>query len=221
MDRTLGSWTIYGAACSGSVPIEAALTLVQIPYSVIEAITWADAAAQERVAPVNPLRQVPTVILPGGEVMTESAAILIHLADSQPGSGLAPPVYDPARAQFLRWMNYVSAAIYSLHWILVDPQRIGVAPTLHAPVTRALGERIAACWQFMDAQLEPGTYLLGEDLSVLDLYVAVVSRFGPCWRRNFYGAAPRMAKVVRRVDAEPRLAAFWARRYPFEDGWEG
>jgi GST-like protein len=30
-----------------------------------------------------------------------------------------------------------------------------------------------------------------------------------------------MAKVVRRVDADPRLAEFWAERLPFEDGWEG
>jgi GST-like protein len=30
-----------------------------------------------------------------------------------------------------------------------------------------------------------------------------------------------MGKVVRRVDAEPRLAALWAARFPFTDGWEG
>jgi GST-like protein len=26
--------------------------------------------------------------------------------------------------------------------------------------------------------------------------------------------------VVRAVDAEPRLAAFWPERFPFFDGWE-
>ncbi len=40
-------------------------------------------------------------------------------------------------------------------------------------------------------------------------------------RRRFYAVAPRMGKVVRRVDAEPRLAALWAARFPFTDGWEG
>ena len=40
-------------------------------------------------------------------------------------------------------------------------------------------------------------------------------------RAAFYAAAPRMAEIVRRVDAEPRLAAFWADRFPFEEGWEG
>jgi GST-like protein len=71
----------------------------------------------------------------------------------------------------------------------------------------------------MDAQLDPGRYLLGEQMTMLDLYVTVVSRFGP-WRQRFYAAAPKMSAVVRRVDAEPRLAALWAKRFPFEEGWE-
>jgi GST-like protein len=29
-----------------------------------------------------------------------------------------------------------------------------------------------------------------------------------------------MAEIVRRVDADPRLADFWAKRFPFVDGWE-
>ena len=80
-------------------------------------------------------------------------------------------------------------------------------------VVQAVHERIAFCWRSMDTQIRPGRYLLGEDLSVLDLYVAVVSRFGP-WRERFTAEAPGLAAVVRRVDAEPRLAGLWARRFP-------
>ena len=68
----------------------------------------------------------------------------------------------------------------------------------------------------MDAQLIPGDYLLGDTLTVLDLYVTVVSRFGP-WRERFYAVAPKMTPVVRRVDAEPRLQTFWGRRFPFDE----
>ena len=71
----------------------------------------------------------------------------------------------------------------------------------------------------MDAQLSPSRYLVGDELTVLDLYVTVVSRFGP-WRMRFYEVAPKMSAVGRRVDAEPRLAEFWARRFPFDEGWE-
>lgn len=215
----MSEMTLYGAVGSGSIAVEAALTLVGVPYTLIEGATWAKESARLRVEPVNPMCQVPTLVLPGGEIITESAAILIDIADRYPGASLAPIVTDPRRRQFLRWMVYVSSAIYSLHWIKPDVTRIGAPLELRQAVTDAVHERIAFCWQQMDAQLTPSRYLLGDELTVLDLYVTVVSRFGP-WRTRFYEAAPKMTPVVRRVDAEPRLGVFWAERFPFEEGWD-
>lgn len=207
--------TLYGAAASGSVAVEAALTLLGLPYELVEGATWAEPAARDRVAPANPMRQIPTIVLADGEVMTESAAILIYLADLHPQSSLAPRPGDLGRRTFLRWMLYVSSAIYALHWIKPDVRRIGVTEASRDAVVQAVHDRIAFCWAQMDAQLQPGRWLLGEALTVLDLYVATVSRFGP-WRERFYAVAPRMADVIRRVDAEPRLAALWRDRFPEE-----
>ena len=211
--------TLFGAEASGSIAVEAAMTLLAIPYTLVEVATWVEESARQRVAPVNPLGQVPTLVLPGGEVMTETAAILIDLADRHPAAGLAPAITDPGRRQFLRWMVYVSAEIYALYWIKPDITRIGVPLEFQQVVIDAVHERIAFCWQCMDAQLQPHRYLIGNELTVLDLYVAVVSRFGP-GRSRFYEAAPKMAPVARRVDAEERLGDFWPRRFPFDDGWE-
>ncbi len=158
------------------------------------------------------MRQVPTLILPGGETLTESAAILIWLADAHPNAKLAPGPADPMRAQFLRWMFFVSSAIYSLHWIKPDVSRIGASQSARDEVVNSVHERIAFCWRTMDAQLSPSRYLLGETLSVLDLYVAVISRFGP-WRERFYQEAPNMTPVIKRVDEDPRLKELWERRF--------
>lgn len=205
--------TLYGAQASGSVAVEATLTLLGLPYTLIEGATWAEAAARDRVAPTNPMRQIPTLVLPGGEVMTESAAILIYLADLHPESRLAPAATDPLRRPFLRWMLYVSSAIYSLHWIKPDVKRIGAPEAARDAVVDAVHDRIEFCWANMDGQLTPGRWLLGDELTVLDVYVAVISRFGP-WRERFHAAAPRMAEVIRRVDEEPRLAPLWRERFP-------
>ncbi|HJR22275.1 MAG TPA: glutathione S-transferase family protein [Dongiaceae bacterium] len=215
----MAALTVFGAVGSGSIPVEATLTLLGIPYELVEGVTWVDEAARKRVEAVNPMRQVPAVVFPSGEIMTESAAILIHLADAHPEARLAPPVGDPRRAQYLRWMAYVSSAIYALFWIKGDPMRIAASKEDAPRVITRVHDRIAACWANMDKQITPGRYILGDELSVLDLYVTVVSRFGP-WRTRFYRTAPKMAEIVRRVDAEPRLKDFWARRYPFEEGWE-
>jgi hypothetical protein len=56
----------------------------------------------------------------------------------------------------------------------------------------------------MEGQVDPGRYILGDTLSVLDLYVTVVSRWAG-GRARFNEAAPKLAEVARRVDADPRL----------------
>lgn len=216
------SLTVYGALGSGSVPVEAAMHLIGLPYEVIEGATWElDEKVLERVRKVNPLVQIPAVVLPDGEILTESAAILVWLADNHPEAKLGPAVGDPLRGRFLRWMTFIPASIYSLFWVRDVPSRLaGPNADDQARVKAATAERIADCWRMMDSQIEPaGDYLLGDDVSVLDLYVTVVSRWGP-GRNRFYREAPKMAAIVKRVDADPRLAGFWAQRFPFAPGWE-
>ena len=213
-------YVVHGAAGSGSVPVEATLTLLGLPYRVVENAPWASREAADAVGQVNRLRQVPAVILPGGELMTESAAILIHLADRHPQSRIAPAPDAPARAQFLRWMSYLPAQIYSMFWVRDEPSRLAADAAAEKVILERTAQRIADCWRMMNEQVAPGDYILGDALSVLDLYVAVMSRWTPR-RKVFYQVAPKLTAVVRRVDADPRLAEFWARRMPFEGAWEG
>ncbi|WP_395321144.1 glutathione S-transferase family protein [Variovorax sp. UC74_104] len=208
-------YTLYGAPGSGATPIHAALTLIGAQVEAIDIAPWEGEAERERVAGVNPMRQVPALVLPSGEVMTESAAILIWLGDRYPEAQLCPASDDPLRARYLRWMVYLPAAIYSMFWVRDEPSRLVPDPAAQPAMLERTAERIAHCWQLMDSQIdEPAPYLLGDKSSMLDLYVTVVSRWTPR-RRRFYRVAPRMARVVRRVDADPRLAEFWAARFPF------
>jgi GST-like protein len=198
-------YVVHGKKGTGSVPVEAALHLLNEPYEVVERAPGDDYPAG------NPMQQVPVLILPNGELMTESAAILIYLADTHPASRLSPAVRDPRRPAFLRWMIYVSAQIYALVWARDDPGRLATDEAHKALIMERTRERIAYCWRAMDAQVNPGRYILGDELSVLDLYVTVESCWGP-HRARFYEEAPKMAEVVRRVDQDPRLVELWAKR---------
>jgi GST-like protein len=186
----------------------------------VDVAPWQGDLQRNRLSAVNPMRQVPVLVLPSGEIMTESAAMLIWLADRYPAARLAPLLDDPMRAQYLRWMSFVSSSIYALYWARDEPSRLAATEEAEAIVLERTAERIARCWRDMDAQLPRGfRYLLGDRLTVLDLYVTVVSRWQPR-RLRFYREAPRMAEVVRRVDAEPRLLDHWNARYPFGADWE-
>ena len=212
------TYTVYGASGSGSMPVEAALTLIGADYRVVEAVTWEGEAGRDKVAVVNPMRQIPALVTEAGETLTESAAILLWLTERHPEAGLAPAADDPRRAQFLRWMSFIPAAIYSMFWVRDVPSRlVGDDAAAQGVLKRRTAERIADCWATMENQIEPGRFLLGDRLTVLDLYVTVVSRWTPR-RARFAAVAPRMAEVVRRVDDLPELAAFWAGRWPFADG---
>jgi GST-like protein len=217
-------YTVYGASGSGSMPVEAALTLMKQPFRVVEAVTWEGDAERDKVAVVNPMRQIPALVTPDGETITESAAILLWLSERHPEAGLAPGPGDPRRGQFLRWMSFIPAAIYSMYWVRDVPWRlVGEDEAAQGVLLERTAERIADCWAVMESQLgpglEPGGFLTGPTVSVLDLYVTVASRWTPR-RKHFAEVAPKMAEVVRRVDELPELQAFWIGRWPFAEGEE-
>lgn len=213
-------YVLYGAKGWGSVIVEAALTLMGVPYRNVDLPYGKWPAEDEELVRLNPLKQVPALVLPSGELMTESGAILLYLAEQHPEAGLAPPPGSPERAQFLRWMVYVPAQVYPMYWVRDVPSRLAQGEDAEALIKARTAERIADCWAAMDAQVSPGRYILGDRMTVLDLYVTIMSRWTPR-RTRFYQVAPKLAPVVKRVDADPRLQAFWAERMPFEEGWEG
>jgi GST-like protein len=207
---TTADYVLYGQRGTGSVAVEAALTLIGARFQTQD-------VKQSDLAGATPLAQVPALRLPSGELMTESAAILIWLAEAHPEADLAPPPGDPRRSAFLRWMAFVSSAIYAHYWVRDDPSRVVDDPAARAQVKARLAQRIVACWGFMEANLTPGRYLLGETLSVLDLYVTVVSRWTP--REALHETiAPHLGAVARRVETDSRLAPLWAERFPLKVG---
>ena len=214
-------FVVHGSAGTGSVLVEAALTLLELPYRLADPEAYADYEdALTQVTKVNPMRQLPALELPDGQVMTESAAILIWLTETFGEGGLAPLPGDPRRPRFLRWMTFISAQIYGHCWTLDEPSRVVSDKDAQAEVRKNLADRIAFCWGVLEQQTAPGPYVLGDLLTPLDLYVTVVSRWTP-GRKRLHDVAPKLGQIARRLDADPRLADLWATRFPFPKGWEG
>ena len=175
-----------------------------------EDIAWDDVGPNsERLAALNPLGQVPTLVLPDGAVMSESAAMLLHLAETAPRAKLAPPPGDPQRAQFLRWLAFLVAALYPTFTYGDSPARwVGDAagPKLRSS-TDAHREQLL---RFLDAEVAGAPWFLGTRFSALDLYFPVLRlwRPGAAWWREH---APKLNAIADRCERLPPVARAFAR----------
>lgn len=117
------TYTLFGTQGCGSTIVAAALALTAFPQGYEEVDYTQDGPERDRLLALNPLGQVPTLVLPNDEVMTESAAIILLLHDRAPHAELAPPGGSPLLPRFLRWLLFINAEIYPTFTYADHPQR--------------------------------------------------------------------------------------------------
>ncbi len=165
---------LYGRPGSGSGVVEAAIRLTGIECEIVDLPKWPDGEPPAELLAVNPLGQVPTLVLDNGTVLTESAAICVHLADLHPSAALSPALAAPERADFLRWMFYLSANVYMTLLRSYYPHRYTTDVAGAADVRDAANARVLVEWTVFAEALGDRPFILGETLSVVDIYAAML-----------------------------------------------
>ena len=208
-------WTLYGSDGSGSAAVEMALLRCAVPFRVERASTWEPDSAQQLLQKANPLGQIPTLQGVDGSVMTESAAILIHLGLQYPASGLLP-AGPAARGQTLRGLVYVAANCYAAIGVIDYPERWckdGQAADLEK-LRLGARARLHRLWEvFADQFPARGAYLGGAAPGALDMLAAVVSRWSGA-RAHLRAQRPELHGLLMRVERDPVLAPVFARHWP-------
>lgn len=157
---------------------------------------------------VNPMGQVPTLVLEDGRTLTEVGAVLSFLADQAPAGELAPAPGDAARYELVRWLSFVATELHkkvlNLFFDPNSPEAVKHWALAQAP--RALA--------VVDAHLAGRDYLLGARFSVADVYLywalLLLPRAGVSLDpyehlralRDRVGARPRVREVVALERAE-------------------
>lgn len=157
---------------------------------------------------LNPNGQIP--VLEDGElVLYETAAILLHLADRFPQARLAPLVGTPERAQYYKWMVWLTNTPQAMLMHYFYPERMvneGDAGAA-AQVAAHAEARIGPMLQQMDDVLagHGGPWLLGADFSAADPLAFVLCR----WTRGFAGQPargyPHIGPYLQRMLARPAV----------------
>ncbi|WP_280151045.1 glutathione S-transferase family protein [Piscinibacter sp. XHJ-5] len=214
MSETEGLHTLYGSQGSGSAAVEVALERTGAPFRIIRASSWEPDSALGELEKLNPLRQVPTLQLPDGSVLTESAAILVHLGLSFPASGLLP-ADATARAQSIRGLVFITANCYSAISIIDFPERWIADPdeAANERIRRAARGRLHQHWQMFADTFAARPFLSGDEPGALDFLAAVVSRWSGT-RPHLRTHRPEFLSVLERIEAHPSVASVFARHWP-------
>ncbi|MDA0219671.1 MAG: glutathione S-transferase family protein [Proteobacteria bacterium] len=194
---------LYGRPMAGSLAVEFLLAELGLAHRRVLVTGYGDGVRPASFAAVNPLRQVPALTLADGSLLTESGAILFHLAESHPG--LAPLPDEPGRAVYLRWMFYMAATIYPTAMQIIHPENyIDDERRFPAIVARAEAV-IARQWAVIEDALGDHGRLAGAELSAADLYALMFALWFPDMAT--VAGRPATVRLVGELSPRPAIAA--------------
>jgi GST-like protein len=204
---------LYGEPGWGSAIVEAQLEWYGLPYE-FESVgnIFKSADARQQLAEVNPIAQVPTLLMDDGTVMTESAAITLHLAESSGEDSLVPRPGSEERAAFLRWLVFIVANIYPTFTYADDPARFVSTKDEQDPFRKTVDEHAMRMYGVMEASAgQP--WFLGDRFSAIDIYLCTLTRWRP-GREWFAGHTPKLSASATATDTVEKLQSVWRRNFP-------
>ena len=184
--------TLFNATMSRSTRVLWLLEELGAQYELVPvSIRRPDGSGGPDSANPHPLRQVPCIVA-DGELIVESLAIWMHLADSFPDAGLAPPPAHPKRADYVGWLGLATCVF---------------EPLVKAALSGAmLDERQRSARSFLRDRVATALnlqgWLLWDRFSSVDLVYGSLLRFAP----DALGPLPQIGAWLERMSARPALA---------------
>jgi glutathione S-transferase len=194
---------LYYRPGAASLAAHAMLEEVGAEHRVILVTGHGDDISPADYGAINPHPRVPTLV-DGDLVVYEAAAVLMHLADTHPAAALAPALGSAARADWYRWMAYLTNTVQATFMLWIYPERYTADPA-GVPAVELQAERdLTEMREFLEAELAGRDHLLDE-FSTADLFLFMVTR----WGRNMdprWWDQPNLGRHYRAIRARPAVA---------------
>jgi glutathione S-transferase len=187
--------TFHHAPNSRSTGVLVLLEELGAPYTLHLLNLKVGEQRQPAYLAINPMGKVPA-ITHGDALVTEQVAVFLYLADLFPAAGLAPPIGDPLRGPYLRWMAYYGSCFEPA---LVDR---ALKREAAAPSTSPYGDYETMLRTLTD-QLARGPWMLGERYTAADVLWGTALRWTTTFR--LVPPLPVIAAYVERVNARPAV----------------
>ncbi|MCL9783022.1 glutathione S-transferase family protein [Vibrio sp. S4M6] len=188
---------LYSAPGTCATAIHIALEWIGKPYEV-EHLSMKQMKEPEYLK-LNPSGVVPTFV--NNEIpYTEAAAILFHLTDAFPEAELGPAVGGENRAEFYRWISFLSGTLHPYYWLHFVPSRFTTDEEGTEAVQEASHVMIDKALTQIDNHLANRPYMLGEKKSVVDALLYPMASWG-------YGLPKPTSEYPNIHDLVKRLAS--------------
>ena len=186
---------------------------IGVPFELVLVDRMADAHKTPDYLKLNPNGLIP-VLTDGDLVLYETAAICLYLCDRFPAAGLAPALGTVERAQFYKWLVWLTNTLQAALILYFYPERWVVEGNAAgaAEVKAQAQRKISGLLDQLDGELarHGGPWLLGESYSALDPYAMMLCR----WTRGFSSAPARsrvhLGPYLQRVLARPAVLRVFA-----------
>jgi glutathione S-transferase len=187
--------TLYHAPHSRSTGVLILLEELDAPYDLRVLNLKAGEQRQPAYLAVNPMGKVPA-LRHGDAVVTEQVAVYLYLADLFGRAGLAPPIGDPLRGAYLRWMVFYASCF--------EPAVVDRAAK-HEPAAQTMSPYgdFDTMLGTVTAQLRRGPYLLGERFSAADLLWGTA--LGWTIMFDLVPKLPELTDYVSRIASRPAV----------------
>jgi glutathione S-transferase len=198
-------YTLYWSPGSASMAPHCCLEEAGAAYALKQVDTSKGEHREAGYLALNPNGKVPTLVIDGGFVMTESAAMCMLIADRHPEAKLAPATGELARGHHYLWLTHLTNTLQPAMLEFYYPDRHTASPNGTDAVAAKARETIAEIWQRIDAHLEAeGPYLLGARFSAADIFCFMLSTWQECCP-DTYSRFPGVKRLAELVAARPAI----------------
>lgn len=187
---------LYEFAPTRSIRVRWTLQELGVDFEAVTVDLMAGEHKRPEFLAINPAGKVP-VLVDGGNVLGESVAIVIYLADKYPEKRLIPADPD-ARAQVMRWLLFTATELEQPLWRMARHTMI-YPEDKRLPADVALArEDFVPMARLLDRHMVDREFVVGDSATIADFVIAYTLDW---------------ADMVGLLDGLPRLEGYMLRMY--------
>ena len=196
-------YQLYYYRLNASMAPHFVLEALNVDFELIEVDRKSNAQKSSEYLALNPAGRIPTLV-DGEQVIFESPAICVHLAESHPKANLIPSIKSVDRAKFFQWLMYLTNTVQAELMIYFYPEKHTTDGTATRCIVDMQQQRISQCWALLDSELVGKNALVGDTITVCDYFLFMLAVWSDELERPPL-AFPNLSRYLRTLAKDPAI----------------